>query len=31
MKLIHWVGIVVLIFVCMYVANNVTAVSNVVG
>ena len=31
MKYTHWIGVVVLIFVCIWVSNNVSAVQNVVG
>lgn len=31
MKFWHWATIVIVIFACIYVANNVTAVNNVVG
>lgn len=31
MKFWHWTIIVVVIFACIYVANNVSAVSNIVG
>ncbi len=27
----HWIGIVIVVFVCIWVSNNITAVSNVVG
>jgi len=31
MKFWHWVTIVIVVFVCIWVANNVSAVGNVVG
>jgi hypothetical protein len=31
MKLWHWAGIIVVVFVCIWASNNVTAVSNIVG
>lgn len=27
----HWIAIVVVVFACIYVANNVSAVNNIVG